>query len=282
VTTLVANQDVREPDRGPVAELFHREPVYAAAALFFAIAMLPTAFAMALDQRTFQGVNVWIKPLKFEFSICIYLATLAWFAGWLPRGTTSSPWYRVHAGLVVFAAVAEIIWISGAAALGIASHFNVTHPFMAKVYPVMGAFAVLLTSATIPYGVLIWRNGDGKLAPVVRLSLGLGLLLTFILTVATAGFMSGQFSHLVGSSSGTQPGLPVMGWSRTAGDLRVAHFFATHAMHALPAVGFIASWILPARVGRMTVILSSLLYVGFVALTLVQAAKGQPFMVLGF
>jgi hypothetical protein len=281
VTTSVANQDVREPDRGPVAELFHREPVYAAAALCFALAMLPTAFAMVVDQRTFQGVNVWIKPLKFEFSICIYLATLAWFAGWLPRGTTSSPWYRVHAGLVVFAAVAEIVWISGAAAFGIASHFNVTHPFLAKVYPVMGAFAVLLTSATIPYGFLIWRNSDGPLTSVVRLSLGLGLLLTFVLTVATAGFMSGQFSHLVGSSGATQPGLPVMGWSRTAGDLRVAHFFATHAMHLLPAVGFLASCILQARVARGAVIGSGMLYTAFVAFTLFQAALGQPFRVFG-
>jgi hypothetical protein len=109
------------------------------------------------------------------------------------------------------------------------------------------------------------------------LSLGLGLLLTFALTLVTAGYMSGTFSHLIGDSSTVQSGVPIMGWSRTAGDLRVAHFFATHAMHFIPAAGFVASRILPQSLGRLAVIGASGLYTAFVVFTLIQAATGQPF-----
>lgn len=281
MTATLTVSNLFAPSRGVVAELFHREPLYAGAALVMAAAILPTAFAMGLDARTFQDTNVWIKPLKFEFSICVYFATLAWLAAWLPSGTTAALWYRVHAGLVVFAAVAEIVWIAGAAAFGVASHYNTAQPFLAKIYPVMGAFAVLLTSATIPFGILIWRNPEGTLKPVGRLSVGLGLLITFVLTLATAGYMSGQMSHLVGAHVDGQPSFPLMGWSRTSGDLRVAHFFATHAMHIIPAIGFLASWSLPTRAGRIAVIGASLLYSAFVIFTLITAAMGQPFKVLG-
>lgn len=281
MTTSPAGRLHAAPSRGRGAELFHREPLFAGTALVMAVVMLPTTVAMLLDPRMFQDANVWLKPIKFQFAICVYLGTLAWFAAWLPRGTTTSRWYRIHSGLVVFAAVAEIVWIAGAAAFGVASHFNTTQPLLAKIYPVMGAFAVLLTSATVPYGILIWRNAESPLHAVARLSVGVGLLLTFVLTLATAGYMSGQLSHLVGARSAGQAAFPIMGWSRTVGDLRVAHFFATHAMHIIPTIGLIASWILPPRTGRMAVIAASVVYTALVAFTLASAAMGQPFKISG-
>ena len=77
-----------------VAELFRREPLYAGAALCLAALIAPTLFAMTLDQRTLLGSNVWVKPLRFEIALVVYLATLAWFAGWLPQGVTNTRWYR--------------------------------------------------------------------------------------------------------------------------------------------------------------------------------------------
>src|SRR5262249_17865462 len=75
--------------------------------------------------------------------------------------------------------------------------------------------------------------------PAFRLSVGLGLVLTFFLTVAVAGYMVNNGGHFVGSQSTVAPGAPLMGWARDRGDLRVAHFFATHAMHFVPAFGFV-------------------------------------------
>src|SRR5262245_5839731 len=71
-----------------VAEVFAREPLYAGAAFCLAALIAPTLVAMTLYGRALAGVNVWLKPLRFEVALTVYLATLAWFAGWLPQGVT--------------------------------------------------------------------------------------------------------------------------------------------------------------------------------------------------
>src|SRR5262245_4841369 len=51
------------------AEVFGREPLYAGAALCLAAFIAPTLVAMTLDARTLAGVNVWLKPLRFEVAL---------------------------------------------------------------------------------------------------------------------------------------------------------------------------------------------------------------------
>jgi len=99
-----------------IEELFRREPLYAGAALCLTALIAPTLVAMALDERTLLGVNVWLKPLRFEIALTVYLATLAWFAGWLPERVVGTRWYRTYAACVVAAIAAEVVWIGGAAA----------------------------------------------------------------------------------------------------------------------------------------------------------------------
>jgi hypothetical protein len=261
----------------PLSEMFRREPLYATAALVLAALILPTLVAMSVDQRTFNGVNVWIKPLKFEISLAIYLATLAWFAGWLPAGTTGTLAYRTFAASVVAGIAAEMVWVGGAAAFGIASHFNVDQPFMKAVYGLMGVLAVLLTSSALVYGVLILTDRHSRLEPAFQLAVGIGLVLTFVLTVVVAGYMASRTGHSVGGNT-SDAGLIAMGWSRTGGDLRVAHFFATHAMHIIPAFGFLAGLILAPAHGRFAVFLFSSLFTAFVVHAFVEAIRGRPFL----
>ena len=109
---------------GLLGTLFAREPVFAGTALMMLAMMPPTLLAMAFDARTLDGVNVWIKPLKFEIALALYLGTLAWFAGWLPSGYLRSRTHRLLAPAVAFATAAEMAWIGGAAHMGVASHFR--------------------------------------------------------------------------------------------------------------------------------------------------------------
>lgn len=266
------------PARGNlVDELFRREPWYAAAGFFLAAMMMPTLVAAALDARTLYGVNVWVKPLKFQASISLYLLTLAWFAAWLPAGTRQKRWYRVYSGVVLSAMLAEIVWIAHAAALGVPSHFNETSSLRSAVYAVMGVLAVVLTSASLVYGLLILRSERVTLAPAVRLSIVSGLILTFVLTLAAAGYMSTNGSHWVGGNMSDTESLPITGWARDGGDLRVAHFFATHAMQFIPAFGMLSAALFGER-NRKPVWLFAGAYLLLVVFVLVQALMGEPFM----
>lgn len=261
-----------------ISELFRREPYFAGLAAMLVLLMAPTLFAMAVDTREFNGINVWEKPFKFQVALAVYLGTLALFAGWLPQGMTSRRSYRIFSGAVCAAVIAEMLWIGGAAANGIGSHFNVADPLMGSLYGLMGVLATFLTSASLVYGIAFLRGGDRRLDPALRLSLGLGLILTFVLTMVTAWYMATGTGHWVGGNQSDAQAIAIMGWARDGGDLRVAHFFATHAMHFIPAAGLAASLALSANAGRTAVWASSIAYVAFTALVFAQAVAGLPFL----
>ncbi len=259
---------------------FRAEPVFAAAGVFMLLLMLPTLAALAIEPRTLLGQNLWIKPLKFEVSLAVYLLTLAFYARWLPPGLTRRLWYRIFAAAVVFACLAEMLWIGGAAAFGTASHFNTSEPFMTRLYPVMGLLATLITSATALYAFFIWRHKSPALNAALRLSLTTGLLLTLPLTLTVAYTLAGNGSHFVGTPGPNAATLPLLGWSRETGDLRVAHFFALHAMHFIPAFGFVVGKAVTQRKAASFVLAFSALYVGLVAYSFVEALRGDPFLAM--
>ena len=127
-------------------------------------------------------------------------------------------------------------------------------------------------------GIVILRHGESGLDSTFRLSVGIGLLLTFILTVIVAGYMANGPSHLVGGNESDAEGAPLMGWARDGGDLRVAHFFATHSMHFIPAFGFAASMLLPPYAGRMAVLAFSVVFTALVGYAFAEALMGRPFL----
>jgi hypothetical protein len=151
--------------------------------------LIPTGFAALLDERLVNGVNAWAKPLKFQVSLGVYLLTLAFFARFAAPGALVTRRYGLFALAVCVAAVAEIVWIMSAATFGVASHFNPS--FAGKlIYPLMGALAVLLTSASAVQAWQIWRNPATGLSPAIREGVVLGLALVFPLTLVTAGTLS--------------------------------------------------------------------------------------------
>ena len=270
----------RPTDRRDVfslARLAADSPRYVPLGLFLALAMIPMWGALALDARLFNGLNVWIKPLKFHFALSVYLLTLAWFTRYASPEVTSRPWWRRHERAVVFAVIAEALWIGGAAALGTGSHFNESTPLLQVLYGLMGVGAVLLTTASTTLAWAIHRHAHTGLSPALKAGLVWGLALTLPLTLVTAGTMSQMGGHWVGGAPQDAFGLALMGWARDVGDLRVAHFFATHAMHILPLVALVSARVFGGR-SLMPVRASALLYTGLVAFTFVQALMGRPFL----
>jgi hypothetical protein len=258
---------------------FGAEPLFAGLALVLVLSLAVTVPALLLDSRLVNGENVWIKPIKFQVALVVYLATLAWAAQFLPDGMTARPAYRAFAMLVVVCVVYEMLWIAGASAFGVGSHYNVDSPLMGLAYGLAGIAAVILTSASLVYGVALWRGADSGLPPALQLALALGLILTFVLTVPVASVLAAGTRHHVGTPiSGAS--VPLLGWSREVGDLRVAHFWATHALQVLPLAGWLLVRTLPERPAEIGVWLAAAGYVALVGGTFWQAQAGRPFLPL--
>jgi hypothetical protein len=254
---------------------FSSNTAFAKTGLFMLALSLPVLIALAIDTREFQDQNVWIKPLKFQLSLALHLLTLAWFAQFLPQTFTARRGYRMYSYVVIFSILAEVAWIDGAAMFATASHFNFDSPAMIFIYSIMGVFAVILTSPALVYGVIILRKP--QLTPF-EIASGIALCLTFVLTVIVAGKLSSSGGHFVGMPSAANLTVPVIGWSREVGDLRVAHFFATHTMHFLPALAVVLSLALGNTRLKQANYGAALIYVAFVAVVFVQALNGLPLL----
>lgn len=279
--STIALHDRRSPEFSPTALIAASraaEPRFFALGVFLLVSILPTGLAVLADNRHMDGLELWSKALKFEVALAVYLFTLAFFARYIPQERLQTLAYRLFSLAVVTAILLEMTWIGGAAAMGTSSHFN-TSPFGAAVYSLMGALAVLLTSATAVQAVMIARNPSTGLDPVLRQAIVYGLGLTLPLTLATAGVMGGMPGHHVGGVGPVLETVPLMGWAGDRGDMRVAHFFGSHALHAIPIMG-LALAALPGRRSSFAVPLAALAYCGFVVAVLLQALAGRPFIPL--
>lgn len=265
------------PAGRPTREIFRREPVLAGFGFALLAAILPLALAWSLDGRLIDGVGVWVKPIKFLASIGLFALTFAWIAGYLPEMRRRSAPVRAAVWTLVATASFEIVYITAQAALGQASHYNETTAFHAAMYALMGIGALLLTGTALPLAREVARHGTG-LHPAFRLSVVLGLVLTFVLGAGAGIALSLNGGHFVGGRIG-DAGLPLFGWSTTGGDLRPAHFLGIHAQQILPLAGLLAARALP-RLAVPAVWAAAAAYALATLGVLLQALAGRPFLPL--
>ena len=57
--------------------------------------------AMLADDRLHLGLDIWLKPLKFQVALAIFAFTMAVYARWLPAGTVGRRWHRLYVASVV-------------------------------------------------------------------------------------------------------------------------------------------------------------------------------------
>lgn len=260
-----------------LGELGRREPVLAGTGILIGLAAIPMALAGVLDPRVFNGIDVWIKPVKFATAIFLYMLTLAFFAGWVNRKDRQKWWFKAAVWTVAAAALFEIVYISYQASLAEASHYNRTDVLHIVLYALMGVGATLMVAFSGLLAFLVQRNRALNVAPAIRDSVVIGLALTFVLTMIVAGTLSAWGSHWIGGVHSDAGGMILTGWSRDGGDLRVAHLFATHAMHFIPIFGVASAYIFGAG-NRRPVWVFSALFTSFIAFLYFQALAGQPFL----
>jgi len=196
--------------------------------------------ALPFDHRQILGLNPWVKPIKFEISVIIFLVTMAALLsalGRTGRWAGSRRWLAWGFGVAM---IVENTIIAMQSLRGVRSHMNIATVFDGAAFGVMGVF---IAFNTVLVGVLLVlylrtgaREGTG-LPQAVTWGIGLGL------AVMLAGSFEGVFmivrywGHTVGAKDGG-PGLPFVNWSTQHGDMRVAHFFALHALQAFVLAGW--------------------------------------------
>ncbi|AOG11183.1 hypothetical protein [Agrobacterium sp. RAC06] len=242
---------------------------------------LPSLVALSLDDRLINGISVWSKPLKFQASLAMMLLTLILLLPLIEARTRAGLGVFLASLMAAITANGEVFYITLQAARGRASHFNDSTPFEAMAYSVMGAGAALLVLSSLVIGVYILLRPRPDAPSGLLLGAGWGLVLGSIATLITAFALgSGEIDgpgHWVGGIKTDVGGLPLFGWSRTGGDLRVPHFFATHIMQALPILGLGLDRFTP-RLARPGIALGALISIAVVVGTFVQAVQGRPFL----
>ena len=257
---------------------YWREPVIARTTLCV-LALVPLLLMVAyIDERTMNGVNIWVKPLKFNISIVMYLGTLTWFAGWVDGSLTKRLSYRIYVLVLCGTLLFMLPWLYGAAIIGEPAHFNRDHPILAPLYSLMGIVSVLFTTGAMVFAVLIAINRRSPLTIYFRYSVVCSLAISFIFTVFMAGELASMDSHWIGGTESDKNGLWLFGWSRDGGDLRVAHFYSLHAMQFIPLIALIRLPQCFRAIPRLSAIIVSLLYCGFLLHVYFQAKSGTPFM----
>lgn len=247
-----------------------------------------TLVGLLVDGRVITGQPAWLKPAKFAISIVFYAFSLLWLLGFV-RGHRRL--VKTISGVTAAALVGEMVIIVLQVVRGTTSHFNVSTPLDGALWSAMGVMIVLVWLANLAAAVLLLRQRlpDRTLAWGLRFALLvslLGMAVAFPMTVPTSeqiaragagGGMPTAGAHTMGAPDGG-PGLPVVGWSTEAGDLRPAHFVGLHALQALP----LAAWLISRRrslgAGHQTALVctTGAAYAGLVLLLTWQALRGQP------
>ena len=235
------------------ATRWHRPLLLVAASM--ALLTIVCIAGLIVDDRSLLGVNVWEKPLKFALSTIIYCVTWAWLIGQMQRFRRVAWWAGTASAVLL---VIELAIIAGAAAVGMTSHFNVATPFNTTLWAIMAFSISTLWVATFVVSIILFRNPLGDRARGLAIRAGaiialVGMGLAFLMTTPSPqqldDFQGIAGAHAVGVADGG-PGLPLLGWSSVAGDLRIPHFIGMHALQVIP-LALILIELLSRRVARL-------------------------------
>jgi hypothetical protein len=226
------------------------------------------------DSRLVMGINPWIKPVKFAISITIYVWTVAWLLEYLRLPSWTQ---RISSWGISISMLTEIACITAQAARGTTSHYNMNTPLDAAIFSIMGSMIALNTVLALVF-LILFCIGRYDVPPPYLWGIRSGLVI-FLAASAIGGVMLAHGSHAVGVKDGG-PGLPIVNWSTSGGDLRAAHFLGLHALQVLPIVGFLIGrhkrWTISQKTAYVLALSGA--YAVLIAVLYFQAIHGSPLL----
>ncbi|WP_166037577.1 hypothetical protein [Sphingosinicella sp. YJ22] len=258
---------------GILSELIRRHRTLAGYGLALLVLTPPVLMMIAADPRLLPtGISPWLKPGKFLVSIGLFALTAAWFFGYVRPERRDTRLLRWTVGALILSASFELFWITWQAAHGVDSHFNNSTPLNSVMFSLMGLFALILTATTLPLAWEIARRPAEGLPGDYVAAVVAGLVLTWLLGTGAGLVIAFGGGPTVGAEG---LGLPVLGWNRLGGDVRVAHFLGIHAEQLIPAAAaLIGGFTLTVR--RRMIVAGVIAYVAVTLAVLDQALAGRP------
>lgn len=247
-----------------------------------------STIGLIIDDRVLNYSPLWLKPFKFAVSSIIYAISLIYLTSLIPK----QRFLKIANIITSYGLIVELIIIYLQAYRGRMSHFNFLTLEDMILFQVM-AFAIVMVWMSLSvyiFGFFKLQTNEDSMIPAIRI----GLIITFIsmglaftmtspskediqraeINKGPIGITMG--SHSVGETDETKR-LPLTGWARTGGDLRIAHFLGLHALQILPLFGFFIRRLKFDYISGLWIVSAvGLFYLGFVGFTLLQALNGIP------
>lgn len=259
-----------------VRELLHRQRALGLYGLISLALAIPLLVLEQLDLRLLYDVNVWNKPMKFFVATGLFALTAAWFFGYVELERRASRLMRATVIMLIASASFEVIWITWQGAWGLDSHFNMSSSFYGTMFALMGVSALLLVGTSLPLAWEIFRHPTPSLPFDFVTAVGTGLIVSTVMGAVTGYTMAAHMSHSFGATGGH---VPLFGWNRMGGDLRIAHLLAIHAEQAFPLLAWLVICLkLPGR--RWIIGTANLCYLALIIATFGQAISGHPLLPL--
>ncbi|WNG33448.1 hypothetical protein F0U61_07325 [Archangium violaceum] len=264
-------------------------PALALGTAVMLLGALLSAAGLFLDSRQVLGEPLWLKPLKFYVSLALYNATVLYFLGFLHE---RQRFVRIVGNILSVCGALEMVAITLQAARGVRSHFNIATPFDAFVFSSMGIVISVLwgTMMVLAFVLLRTKLQDRPLASALRVGLvvgvlgaGLGYFMTSPRAEQIASMKVGKpvesGAHTFGGKDGG-PGLPLVGWSTTVGDMRPAHFLGLHGMQVLPVLAVLLARRRALSESRRLAVVraAGVAYLGLTGVLALQALRGLPLL----
>ena len=243
--------------------------------VFAAMAFFASGAAHSVNPNAL--INPWIKPIKFSLSFSTFASTLSLLllALQIPR------WQLKLARLTMAVSVALEIFSLGAQAWR-SAYPQAGHPLLDGALAQLTNSMVMVNTAIVCWMLFLFCANrvrtalvDRPMVSAIRYS-----MVIFLAGNAIGGYMLARGSHTVGTSDGG-PGLPFVNWSIIAGDLRIAHFIAIHAIQIVPLFAYILAQMTPIpaiKQRRIAIAALAIVVSAAVGATFVQAALGHPLL----
>lgn len=228
------------------------------AALFTASGLFHVGVWLWAGAPSLEGPVSWRKPIAFGLSLGVLAASLTWVLGLLPPTRA----LRRQALAVVLLLVAELTLIDLQQWRGVGSHFNVATPLDEAIFNAMGIIILIAAAIMVVWTRAVWRPLAAPAGEVIAARGGM--------TMLTVGNVLGIVLAGVGVYHLAQ-GLPpnVFG---AAGQMRVPHAVALHALQVLPLLAWLAR---PLPDAARVVGVATYGYVGLLGFAVMQTFSGR-------